>query len=141
MTNQQPDVPNQAGGRSPESDRSVLVPVNEYRPGTTARVVDRLPATIVVELLRLPNGETVPVLTRPDEYTGYVVRSEFGGEQVRWTTIVFTREALESDSRYVFEADAQVYSTQLSLLETTVRHVGSAGDGCGNAPASSSEQR
>ncbi|WP_222919288.1 hypothetical protein [Natrinema sp. SYSU A 869] len=101
--------------------------MNEYRPGMTARVVDRLPAPIVVELLALPNGETVPVLTEPDEYTGYVVRSEPSGTQVWTTMIVFTRESLESGVCYAFEAGAQVFSTQLSLLRTTAIRIGSAG--------------
>ncbi|WP_226006337.1 hypothetical protein [Natrinema salinisoli] len=91
----------------------------------TVRVVDRLPAPIVVELLELPNDETVPVLTRPDEYTGYVVRSEPGGTQVWSTVIVFTRDSLESGACYAFDVGAQVFSTQLYLFETTARRIGS----------------
>ncbi|QLK25237.1 hypothetical protein HYG81_14210 [Natrinema zhouii] len=114
--------------------------MNEYRPGMTGRVVNRLPAPIVVDLLRLPNGETVPVLTQPDEYSGYVIRSEFGDEQVHSTAIVFTRESLESGARYAFESDAQVYSTRLYLLQTTALRTGSAGGGCDDAPDSPSER-
>ncbi|SEQ34587.1 hypothetical protein [Natrinema salaciae] len=148
-TNRRPDTPGAAGEQSPESirsrdaaearssdgcrsdggdeaERSVLVPMNEYRPGMTVRVVDRIPAPTVVELLVLPNGETVPVLTQPDEYVGYVVRSELGGAQVRSTMIVFTRESLESGACYAFEAGARMFSTQLSLLRTTARRIGSA---------------
>lgn len=95
----------------------------------TVRVVDRLPAPTVVRLLRLPNGETVPVLRRPDEYTGYVVRTEFRVDLVFSTMIVFTRETLETGARYVFEADAQVFSTRLHLLRTTARRIDSADDG------------
>ncbi|WP_337652564.1 hypothetical protein [Halomontanus rarus] len=97
--------------------------MDDYRPGLTVRVVDRLPAPIVVQLLRLPNGETVPVLERPDEYLGYIVRSEFRTDLVHSTTVVFTRESLESDTGYTFEADAQVFSTQLNLFRTTVHRI------------------
>lgn len=130
-----------SGSNESDADRSVLVSIDEYRPGMTVRVVDRLPAPIVVDLLRLPNGETVPVLTQPDEYTGYVVRSEFGRSRVRSTTIVFTRESLESGARYAFEADGQVYSTRLYLLQATVRRVDSAGDGRGGSGPDSSSER
>ncbi|GAB3664309.1 hypothetical protein [Halopiger thermotolerans] len=149
-TNRQSDTADAAGGQSAESIRSpvdtgegsaeatppseddepdprVLVPITDYQPGTTGRVVDRLPAPIVVELLALPNGDTVPVLTRPDEYVGYVVRFALSETQVRSTTTVFTRESLEVGACYVFEAGAKVFSTQLSLLRTTARRIGSAG--------------
>jgi hypothetical protein len=108
------------------SERSVLLSMDEYRPGMTVRVVGQLLASTVVDLLELPTGETVPVLSRPDEYTGYVVRSEPGRTQVWSTMIVFTRESLEIGACYVFEADAQVFSTQLYLLRTTVHRIGSA---------------
>ena len=124
-----------------EPDRLVLVPIHGYRPGMTVRVVDRLPAPIVVQLLRLPNDETVPVLRRPDEYSGYVVRAEFRGDFVYSTMVVFTRESLESDARYTFEADAQVFSVQLSLFQTTARRISSADDGGDNPSESSSGRR
>lgn len=114
------------GSPPDEADRFVLVPMNEYQPGMTGRVVDRLPAPTTVELLALPNGDTVSVLTQPDEYVGYVVRSTLTETQVRSTMIVFTRESLESGTRYVFEVGAQLFSTQLSLLRTTARRVESA---------------
>ncbi|WP_120242863.1 hypothetical protein [Halopiger aswanensis] len=148
-TNDRSDATDAAGGRSAESirlqadpgacsadggspdetdepDRLVLVPMNDYQPGMTGRVVDRLPAPIVVDLLALPNGDTVSVLTQPDEYRGYVVRSTLTATQVRSTTIVFTRDSLETGACYVFEVGAQLFSTQLSLLRTTVRRVGAA---------------
>ncbi|MDS0478433.1 hypothetical protein [Natrinema sp. 1APR25-10V2] len=111
----------------------MLVPIHEYRPGLTVRVVDRLPAPITVQLLRLPNGTTVPELTQPDEYAGYVARTEPGADRVRSTMIVFTRGSLETDACYTFEADVQVFNTQLHLFETAVSRIASAGDAC-NVP-------
>lgn len=108
--------------------REVLIPIDDYRPGLTVRVIERLPAPIVVRLLRLPNDETVPVLTRPDEYTGYVVRSESGSDLVHSTTNVFTRDSLEDDARYAFESDSQVFSTRLNLFRATARRVGEDAD-------------
>lgn len=105
------------------SSQLVLIPMTEYRPGLTLRVVERLPAPIAVQLLRLPNDETVPVLERPDEYTGYVARAEVEEDLVRSTTVIFTRESLESGACYTFEADAQVFSSPLHLFRATARRV------------------
>ncbi|WP_049924397.1 hypothetical protein [Halopiger djelfimassiliensis] len=104
-------------------DPLVVLPMRDYRPGLTVRVLERLPAPIVVRLLRLPNGDTVSVLKRPDEYTGYVARSEFGPERVHAMTVVFTRESLETETRYAFEDDATVFSTRLNLFRVTVGRV------------------
>ncbi|WP_254764862.1 hypothetical protein [Natrinema marinum] len=118
----------------------MLVPIHEYRPGLTVRVVDRLPAPITVQLLRLPNGRTIPELTRPDEYGGYVVRAELGPNRVRSTIIVFTRGSLERDECYLFSTDGQVFSTRLHLFETTVRRIASAGGSCNTPPQSPSRR-
>lgn len=115
------------GDEEPPPGHLVLIPMSEYRPGLTVRVVERLPAPIAVRLLRLPNGETVPVLEQPDEYTGYVARAASGDELVRSTMIVFTRESLETDARYAFENDSQVFSTRLNLFRATARPL-EAGD-------------
>lgn len=119
------------GGNEPK--QLVLVPIHEYRPRLTVRIVDRLPAPITVQLLRLPSGATVPELTQPDEYAGYVARVEPGADRVRSTMIVFTRGSLDTDACYVFEGDVQVFSTRLHLFETTVSRIASAGDAC-NVP-------
>lgn len=103
------------------TDPLLLVDMDEYRPGASFRVVGRLPAPLTVQLLRLPNGETVPVLERPDDYTGYVVRSAYGVEQVAATAIVFTRGALVPDGRYEFLDDALVFSERLRLFRSTAR--------------------
>lgn len=105
-----------------------LVPANDYRPAMTFRVVARLPAPITVELLRLPGGDRVPVLTGPDEYTGYVVRSTVGDDQVDTTTHVYVRGTLEAGARYAFETDAKVFDTGLNLFRATVRRLDSSGE-------------
>ncbi|APX97683.1 hypothetical protein [Natronorubrum daqingense] len=103
-------------------DRPLLVSMDDYQPGISVRVVDRLPAPITVQLLRPPDGETIAVLERPDEYAGYVARDETD-DAVRTTTILFTRDSLETDAEYALEPDAQVFSTQLRLFESQARRV------------------
>lgn len=106
-----------------EEGQLVLVSLDDYRPGLTVRVVDRLPATTVVRLLRPPDGGTVPVLTQPDEYTGYVARSRLEGGAVGTATHLFAREPLETGATYELVADAQVFSTRLNLFRVTARRV------------------
>ncbi|WP_306054328.1 hypothetical protein [Natronococcus wangiae] len=137
-TEESPDAgetgdPSTADAECPQPDQLVLVSLTDYRPGLAIRVIDRLPAPIVVQILRLPNDETVPVLTQPDEYTGYVVRSEFGDEQVHSTMLVFTRGALETDASYEFGTDTQVFSTRLNLFRVTARCVDSRNGEDGDA--------
>ncbi|WP_255168059.1 hypothetical protein [Natrononativus amylolyticus] len=100
----------------------LLVPMIDHRPGMTFQVVSQLPAPITVELLRLPDGDFAPVLTQPDRYTGYVVRSTTGDRQIDMTTNVFTEESLEPDTDYTFTTDTQVFSTELNLFESHVRY-------------------
>lgn len=112
-----------AGDEAEPPGQLVLVPTTDYRPGLTVRVVDRLPAETVVRLLRLPNGKTVPVLTRPDEYLGYVARDESGGSQVYSTTVLFTRDSLETGVSYRFGDDVSMFSPELHLFRVTARRV------------------
>ncbi|SEH17686.1 hypothetical protein SAMN04487967_3338 [Natronorubrum sediminis] len=105
-------------------DRPLLVSMDDYQPGSSFRVVDRLPAPLTVQLLRPPDGETIAVLERPDEYAGYVARDE-NTDSVYATTFLFTRDSLETDAEYALEPDAQVFSTQLRLLESRARRVDS----------------
>lgn len=100
----------------------VLVSMADYRPGMSFRIVSRLPAPITVELLRLPDGEFTPVLTQPDQYTGYVVRSTTGERRVDTTTNVFTEESLDPDVSYTFTTETQVFDTGLNLFESLVRY-------------------
>ncbi len=123
-----------------QSDPLVLVPLPDFNPGLSVRVVDRLPAPTTVQLLRLPNDETVSVLTQPDEYTGYVVRSEPEDERVHSTTFVFTRGTLETGGRYRFGTDAKVFSMQLNLFRATARRVDSDDGANGDGGNSTSEE-
>lgn len=106
-------------------EETILLPVADYRPELVVRVVDQLPAPTTIRLLRLPNEETVPVLTRPDEYRGYVVRSAVSDEQVERTTHAFVRapRGLEPEAEYEFGIDAQMFSDELALLRVSATPV------------------
>ncbi|QLG47564.1 hypothetical protein [Natrinema halophilum] len=130
----EPVAEREIGSRNPAAqspqriDESVLVAVQNYRAGMRFRVVGQLPRLLTIRLLRLPTGETTSVLTRPDEYRGYVTRSVADGRVVDASTLVFTRGVLESGVEYEFEADAQMFSNQLNLFQSSVQRVGSESD-------------
>lgn len=117
----------ESGAAATSNDQLVLVSMADYRPEMRFHVVDRLPAPTTVALLRLPTEETVPVLTRPDEYRGYVVRSMLGTELVDTTTVVFTRDSLEQDGEYAFVSDASVFSERLNLFRASIERVDAEG--------------
>ncbi len=108
-----------------DSEPFVLVAMDDYRPGLRFELMERLPAPISVAMLTSPVGEQPSVLSRPDEYVGYVGRSVFDSGQVRGFTTVFSRRSLETEGRYAFGRDAGVFSVELHLLRATVRRSGS----------------
>lgn len=110
-----------ANGEQSSTVQQVLVNMSDYRPGMTVNVVGRLPAPITVRLLRLPTDETVPVLSRPDSYTGYVARTEYAVHQVGSPMVIFTLETLDTGRYYELQPDVQVLSERLRLLRSPVR--------------------
>jgi hypothetical protein len=48
-----------------------------------------------VRLLRRPNGNTIPEISQPDDYDGYVVRARLGGSRAGDSTFPFARRALQ----------------------------------------------
>lgn len=98
----------------------VLVFTDDYSPGTRFRVVSLLPASVTVRLLRRPGGGTVPEISQPDDYNGYAIRYETGSGIGTGGSYVFTRESLTTGRRYRFTRDATFFSSQLSLVSTTV---------------------
>jgi hypothetical protein len=110
-----------------EGRTQVLVFTYDYYPNVTFRVTQPLQASTTVNVLRRPGGGTVPEISQPDDYNGYVINYRLGaqGEQSAGiTTLLFTRETLQTDSRYRLAGNAQVFSSDLNLLSTTTRRVG-----------------
>jgi hypothetical protein len=112
-----------AGTAAAQQRDDVLVYTDDYRPGTQFRVVSQIPANITVQLLRRPGGGTVPEISQPDDYNGHAIQYQSGGN-VTGATYVFTQGTLQRGVRYRFSPDANVFSSRLSLLNTTVNRVG-----------------
>ncbi|WP_225741221.1 twin-arginine translocation signal domain-containing protein [Halorussus halophilus] len=104
-----------------QNAQQALVYAYEYHPATNFRVEDELPAATTVRLLRLPGGNTVPEISQPDDYNGYVIRYEMGNPRAAISTFLFTRRNLQRDQRYRLSASAQVFSSELNVLGATFR--------------------
>lgn len=123
-------------GASPaaaQGQEDVLTFFDDFEPGQTFRVVAQLPQDITVTLLQLPNGNTVPEISQPDDYNGYAIRPTTGNNQSSGATYLFTTGTLTVGNRYRFGTTSNVFSTQLSLISTTVNRQGGDGGGGGGS--------
>ena len=103
-----------------QSTTNALVYSYEFHPASTVRIEDRLLARTTVGLLKLPNGRTVPEITQPDDYNGYVVRYLLGNPRSSITTFLFSRNDLRVGERYRLSGTAQLFSTELNVVGTTI---------------------
>ncbi|WP_440009608.1 hypothetical protein [Halomicrococcus sp. SG-WS-1] len=105
----------------------VLVYTYNYYPNVAFDVIQQLQASTTVNVLRRPSGRTVPEISQPDDYNGYVINYRLGGQggqSAGITTLLFTRDALQTNARYRLSGNAQVFSSDLNLLSTTARQTG-----------------
>ena len=117
-------------GAAQQVQQDVLTYFDDYQPGQTVRIIAQLPQDIVVSLLQLPNGNTIPEISQPDDYNGYVIRPTTGGNnRAVGATYMFTRASLSPDNRYQFGTSSNVFSSQLSLINTSLRRQGGGGGG------------
>ncbi|QRV16964.1 calcium-binding protein [Haloterrigena salifodinae] len=94
---------------------------NNYYPEAGFDVVSPLQTSATVEILQA-DGEPVPEISQPDEWTGYIIRYDIGDvREAGITTFLFTRgQRLSAGSRGTIGEDASVLSSQLNLLSTSV---------------------
>jgi hypothetical protein len=110
-----------------QDNRQVLVFTYQYYPNVSFRITQQLQASTTVNVLRRPGGGTVPEISQPDDYNGYVINYRLGaqGQQSAGiTTLLFTRGSLNTNQRYRLAGDAQVFSADLNLLSTQARRTG-----------------
>ncbi|WP_225741191.1 twin-arginine translocation signal domain-containing protein [Halorussus halophilus] len=115
-----------ADSAAAQQSRNVLVYSYQYYPGVRFRVIAPLQQSTTVRALRRPGGQTVPEISQPDDYNGYVItyRLSTGGDTDRAagiTTFAFTRQNLQTGRNYRIGVDATVFSSRLSLLSSQAR--------------------
>jgi hypothetical protein len=114
-----------SAGSAAAQQNQVLVYTYDFHPDVQFRVVNQLEQTTVVRLLRRPGGGTVPEISQPDDYTGYVIRYRLGGGdggQGQITTVVFGQNLnLSQGDNRRFSGNASIFSTDLNLLSTNLQ--------------------
>ncbi|WP_435153620.1 twin-arginine translocation signal domain-containing protein [Haladaptatus sp. DFWS20] len=121
-----------SAGTATAQDNEMLVYTYAYHPNVPFRVENTLEQSTVVRLLARPGGGDVPEISQPDDYSGWVVRYDLGGQDASITTIVFSRGAsLSSGDRRRLAGDASIFSSGLNLLSTNLQG-GGGGNGSGN---------
>ncbi|WP_440008620.1 twin-arginine translocation signal domain-containing protein [Halomicrococcus sp. SG-WS-1] len=115
-----------------QQQQDVLTYFDDYQPGQSFRAIAQLPQDITVTLLSLPNGNTVPEISQPDDYNAYVIRPTTGqNDRAAGATYLFTRSSLNTDNQFRFGTSANVFSSQLSLVSTSASQGGGGGGGGG----------
>ncbi len=112
-----------SAGTATAQDSEVLVYTYDYHPNVPFRVTNTLEQSTTVSLLERPGGGDVPEISQPDDYSGWVIRYNLGGQNAAITTIMFSRSAdLSSGDRRRFSGDATIFSSELNLLSTNLRN-------------------
>ncbi|QRV17291.1 calcium-binding protein [Haloterrigena salifodinae] len=105
----------------------VAVFANNYYPGGNFDVIAPLQTSTTVEVLQL-EGETIPEISQPDEWSGHIIRYDIG-QQSGITTFLFVRgQSLSADDSGTMGEEASVLSSDLNLLNTTLGSSGATTD-------------
>lgn len=114
-----------SAGSAAAQGRNVLVYTYDYHPGVEFRVSNALEQSTTVRLLERPGGGTVPEISQPDDYNGYVIRYLLGGGgggSGQLTSFVFGRDiSLSQGDTRRFSGNASIFSSDLNLLSTSLR--------------------
>ncbi|WP_458209018.1 twin-arginine translocation signal domain-containing protein [Haladaptatus sp. NG-SE-30] len=120
-----------AGSGSAQAQEA-LVYMYDYHPNVPFRVTNALQQSTTIRLLRRVGGGNVPEISQPDDYDGWIIRYELGGENAALTTFMFARNVnVSTGDRRQFAPDATVFSSSLNLLSTRLRSAGGDGGGGG----------
>lgn len=104
-----------------EQEGQALVFSYDYKAGSTFDVISQLETGTTVRLLQTAEGESVPEISQPDEYNGYVIREQTQNGPLAPTTVLFVRgQTFSSGDTATLGEDASMFSSQLNLLSTTL---------------------
>ena len=95
------------------------VPLFRFYPETDFEVVSRLEAGTTVDML-WTEEETVAELSRPDEWTGHVIRYNTGGDGGIMTLLYTRNQRLRAGDSGTIGTDASVLSADLGLLRVSL---------------------
>ncbi|MFC4249608.1 calcium-binding protein [Natribaculum luteum] len=103
-----------------QDNGEALVFPHHYIPEQDLDVLSQFEQGNTVNVLEL-DGETVPEISQPDEYNGYVVRYDIGEETAGATGFLFLRnESLDDGDTVTLSADATMFSSELNILSVSI---------------------
>ncbi|WP_306054330.1 hypothetical protein [Natronococcus wangiae] len=104
-----------------DGDGQVLTFSYDYQAGSEFDVVSDIETSTTVNILQTAEDETIPEISQPDEYNGYVIRYNGDEAPLSPTTFLFLRDdTLDDDDSGTLGEDASMFSSELNLLETTL---------------------
>lgn len=106
----------------------VAVFANSFYSGAQFDVIDQLQTSTTVSILQL-DGETVPEISQPDEWTGHIIRYDIDQEAGIMTFLFVRSGSLSRDNSGTIGENASVLSSELNLLNTTLGGGGGGGGG------------
>lgn len=92
----------------------------DYYPESDFEVVAQLRAETTVKILQTAEGETVPEISRPDDYTGHVIRINRGGSATFTTFMFLNNGSMNIGDSGSLDGGASMFSSQLNFLATTI---------------------
>ena len=102
-----------------------------FYPGASFDVVAQLEQSTTVEVLQ-EEGQTVPEISQPDEWTGHIIRYDTGREGPGITAFLFIRgRSLNPGDSGTLATEASMLSSRLNLLSTSLEGGGGGGGGDG----------
>ncbi|WP_408957903.1 hypothetical protein [Natrinema sp. 74] len=104
-----------------DDDGQVILFTYDYEAGESFDVVSQLETGTTVRILQTTEGETVPEISQPDEYNGYVIRYQAQDGPISPTTFLFVRDqTFSSGDSATLGEDASMFSSTLNLIATTL---------------------
>jgi len=110
-----------SGTVAAQEGEEALVFAYDYWPQTPFLVLNQLQTGTTVDILNGIDDEGIPEISQPDDFNGYVVNYRMQQDGPGLYTMIFTESSLQQDEQYQFAGNAQMFSTELNLLETTIQ--------------------
>jgi len=116
------------GSAAAQEGEEALVFSDKYWPQTPFVVINQLQTSTTVDILNGIDDEGVAEISQPDDFNGYVVNYRMTEDGPGMYTTIFTESSLQRDEQYQFSGNAQMFSTELNVLETTIEAPDGGGD-------------
>ncbi|MFB6166039.1 MAG: hypothetical protein ABEJ31_12835 [Haloarculaceae archaeon] len=106
------------GTAAAQDQASALVFSYDYYPGAEFTVTASLQQSTTTKMLQTPGGQNISEISSPADYNGYAIGYSLGGSPIY--SYLFTKRTLQQGNSYSIGEEAQVLSSRLNLLSTSI---------------------